>query len=312
MRATARRLTRGERNLDELAAADRRGERLVERGPGRDARVLPAVRERELLEPRRVRRVEHAVHRLASRRRRRPRVRRRSCRRRRCRRSPGCAARASVGGSSSAPTSCSRARSPSSTRVTPGRARRPGWRARCRVAVAIVPSMPARPRLACTGTFLPPSTRVGDAHEPRRAEHEPVVRPGGAPDRVDERSAIERRADRGQSRPAIAPSRSAGTADASPSASGAGGARSTDAARDACSHAPSHSRSASPAATATASTAVVTPLRFSGSPGPAHGEHLDLGVGQQRRGLAAERRVARARSTRSTRPPSSGSASSAR
>ena len=67
---------------------------------------------------------------------------------------------------------------------------------------------------------------------------------------------------------AMAPRRSCGTAEARPTASGAGGVRSTDAARDACSHAPSHRLSASPLPTDTASTAIVAPLRFRGSPGP--------------------------------------------
>ena len=55
-------LASGERHLDELASADRRGQRLVERRPGRDALILPAVGEREVLEAHGVRRVQHAVH----------------------------------------------------------------------------------------------------------------------------------------------------------------------------------------------------------------------------------------------------------
>ena len=75
-----------QRNLDELPAADRRGERLVERGAGRDALVLPAVRERELLEPRRCAACRARGPSPRSRRPPPPRGRRRSCRRRRCRR----------------------------------------------------------------------------------------------------------------------------------------------------------------------------------------------------------------------------------
>ena len=66
---------------------------------------------------------------------------------------------------------------------------RPGRPARCRCAVAIVPSIPARPRLACTVIFLPGTRPIGLADQPGSAEHEPVVRPGRAPDGVHEDAA---------------------------------------------------------------------------------------------------------------------------
>ena len=147
---------------------------------------------------------------------------------------------------------------------------------------------------------------VGDAHQPRRPEHEPVVRPRGSPHGVDE--APRDRAARGWRRARRRSPRAARPArrTQSPSASGAGGSRSTDAARDACSHAPSHSRSGSPVATATVSTAVVTPLRFSGSPGP---RSATTSTSASDRSAAVSRLSVGCPSTttRSMRPPSSGS-----
>ena len=165
----------------------------------------------------------------------------------------------------------SRARCPSPWRSCRRCRRGRGWRA---------------PAPSCRG-----STCIGDAHQPRRAEDEPVVRPGRPPHGVDQRRAVERRADDlelGGDGARAAPRERRTTR---PSASGAGGVRSTDAARDACSHSPSQSRSGSPVATATRSAAIVTPLRLSGSPGPRTRDDLDIRIGQQRRGLAAEGRV---------------------
>ena len=195
----------------------------------------------------------------------------------------------SDGGSSRAPTSCSRARSPSTTRVTPGRP--PDCEASAMpVAVATVPSIPARPRLACTGTFLPPSTSSAT----RTSRDEPNIRRSCG--QVARHTASTRPARSSGARTAassarIAPSRSCGTADESPSASGAGGLRSTDAARDACSHAPSHSRSGSPARHGDRVDGDRHPVEVDRLARAAYGEHLDLRVGKQRGRLAAERRV---------------------
>ena len=185
--------------------------------------------------------------------------------------------------------------------------RRPGDASAMPVAVATVPSMPARPRLACTGHLLAAEQRVGDAHEPRRAEHQPVVRPGRPPHGVDERGAIERRADGGELGADRAEPLLGNGGRRARRRRGRAGARSTDAARDACSHAPSHSRSGSPVATATASTAVVTPLRLSGSPGPAHRERPRRSGSDS---SAADSRLSvgcPSTTTRSMRPPSCGS-----
>ena len=90
---------------------------------------------------------------------------------------------------------------------------------------------------------------------------------------------------------AIAPSRSSGTADARPAASGAGGARSTDAARDACTQAPSHSRSALAGRDGDGVDRQGDAVEIQGLARAAHRDDLEVGVGQQRGGLAAERRM---------------------
>ena len=68
-----------------------------------------------------------------------------------------CSRRSSGRGASSAPASWRRARSPRSTRVVPGVAVVSASAAPSAMPVAVdtVPSMPARPRLACTGIALP-------------------------------------------------------------------------------------------------------------------------------------------------------------
>ena len=87
------------------------------------------------------------------------------------------------------------ARSPSSTRVIPRAAAgsSPACCARAMpVAVAMVPSMPASPRFACTGIFLPGTTASSLADEPRRRQHQPVVRPARVPDREGQRVTRDR------------------------------------------------------------------------------------------------------------------------
>ncbi len=195
----------------------------------------------------------------------------------------------SAGGSSSAPTSCSSARSPSTTRVTP--ARPPAW-------LASGDAHRGRDRAVDAGEaavrvhrhLLAAEHRIGDAHQPRRPEHEPIVRPGGPPHRVDERRAVERAPGwrRARRRSRRAAPRAPRTRARRRRGRAARDRRMPRARR--CSHAPSHSRSASPGGDRQQRRPrhgrVVEVQRLARA---AHRDHLEVGVGQQRRHFAAER-----------------------
>ena len=122
------------------------------------------------------------------------------------------------------------------------------------IAVAIVPSMPARPAVGVYRDAFPGQHVVGHAHEAARAEHQPVVRPGRPPARPRRAGRGRASCARHRARPARRPGACADPVEASPSESGAGGVRSTSAPRSARPTRLLHTRSASPGRTDTAPT----------------------------------------------------------
>ena len=186
----APRVQRGQRHLDQLPPAARTREHLIERRAGRDALILPAVREGELLEPHGVRRVEGAVE----------------------------IGRIGGGCRDLEPVEDRAAAVVADDDLQPGlglvgrQQQRADVVQEGEIAEQHAGDPRGAARLAGEGDaggggdravdagesavrvhrhLLAAEHRVGHAHESRRAEHQPVVRPGRAPDGVDEQRAIE-------------------------------------------------------------------------------------------------------------------------